>query len=165
MVNYLWIFQFLEYFNTKLLEKNKEKEKQYSKNIFNNNRNEYKKKIYNDMIFFIKVPYIIVEQYVKSKTLFNNFKNKCLTSNFINILGKCKIYTWSKKILKLINDDKDENIEYKSSLNLLQSEDINSFNEDNNNDNNPQYDDYINKYHNYKKISKSFNYKKKRVNL
>ena len=116
------------------------------------------------MVLVIKMPYIIIEKYVKSRLLSNNIKKIHLTSKFINLLKNCQIITWSKKILKFINDE-DGIVEKKSCLNVNRDENFYNFNEDNKNDNNYQYDDYVNNYHKYKKISKSFHYNKRRVNF
>ena len=162
-------FSIFEYFNTKIFEHHLNEDKENCKtsnnlvNISISNENNTKKKIYNDMIIVIKMPYIIVEQYVKSRILNNNIQRMCLNSNFINILGNCKNISWSKKILKFINHKNGKCDPNKSSLNLIKEDNCYRFNDDSKKDSNDRYDDYINNYHKYKKYSKSLHYKKKKT--
>ena len=161
-------FSVFEFFNTKILEHNQE-ENSKNNSLFNTNinnissiNNETKKKNNNDMILVIKMPYIISEQYVKSLILSNIINKVPLTPNVLNALAKCQISSWSKNILKIINNKNKLLNQNKSSLNVIKAE---SFNEDNKNGKNEEFDDYINNYHNYKKTSRSLHYKKKKVNL
>ena len=164
-------FSIFEYFNTKILENNKEEEKENFINnslLYNSNtKNENKKKINDDMLLVVKMPYIISEQYVKSRFLSNNTKRIPLNLNFLNILENCKIISWSKKILNLLNIKDGIFSLSKSSLNINKGDNCNNFNDDNKNDKNDnnEHDDYIDIYYNYKKTSKSLNYKKKRLDL
>ena len=152
-------FSVFEFFNTKILENNRVKEN-HKNNILSNT--DINKKINNDMILVIKMPFIKSEQFVKSRFLSNNINTIFLTSYFLNALSNSPIISWSKKILQILNF-KDFS-QSKSSLNLVKDENCYSFNDVSKNDN---YDnnDYINEYYNYKKISKSLHYKKKKVSL
>ena len=157
-------FSIFEYFNAKILGHketlNKEEKFKTSNNLINiniSNEGNTKKKIYNGMIIVIKMPFLIVEQYVKSRFFSNNITKIGLKSNLLNVLDKNQIILWSKKILKLINNKNGQFDPSKSSLNLIK--DCFSFNEDKSND----YDDYINIYHKYKKTSKSLYYRKKKI--
>ena len=160
-------FSIFEYFNAKILGHkeafdNDEKFKT-SNNLINiniSNEGNTKKKIYNGMILVIKMPFLIVEQYAKSRFLSNNITKIGLKSNFLNVLDKNQIILWSKKILKLINNKNGQFDPSKSSLNLIK--DCFSFNEDNSNVTN-DYDDYLKIYHRYKKTSKSLYYRKKKA--
>ena len=161
-------FSIFEYFNTKIFEHHLKEEKENCKTSTNltniNFANEnIKKKIYNDMLLVIKTPFIIVEQYVKSRFLSNNVQKMSLNSNFINVLGNCKNISWSKKILKFLNHKNGNYDHNKSSLNLIKEDNCYSFNDDSKKENNDRYDDYINNYHRYKKYSKSLHYKKKKT--
>ena len=156
-------FSVFDYFNAKILGHketiDKEEKFKTSNTLINININDEKntkKKIYNGMILVIKMPFLIVEQYVKSRFLSNNITKIGLNSNFLNSLDKSQIFLWSKKILKLISNKNGQFDPNKSSLNLIK--DSLSFNEDNRND----YDDYLNIYHKYKKTSKSLHYRKKK---
>ena len=166
-------FSVFEYFNTKIYESQKMEENKNSKNnhplisINIANENKLKKNIYNDMILVIKLPFIVVEQYVKSRFLANNIEKISLNSTFVNFLGNCQNIFWSKKILKLISAKKGISDPNKSSLNLnlLKGE---SFHDDGNNDRfnrNWRHDEEINNYYKYKKYSKSLHYKKKKSNF
>ena len=152
-------FSVFEFFNTKILENNRVKEN-HKNNILSNT--DINKKINNDMILVIKMPFIKSEQFVKSRFLSNNINTIFLTSYFLNALSNSPIISWSKKILQILNFK--DNSQSKSSLNLVKDENCYSFNDVSKNDN---YDnnDYINEYYNYKKISKSLHYKKKKVSL
>ena len=158
-------FSVFKFFNTKILEHNQE-ENSKNNSLFNTNinnissiNNETKKKNNNDMILVIKMPYIISEQYVKSLILSNIINKVPLTPNVLNALAKCQISSWSKNILKIINNKNKLLNQNKSSLNVIKAESYNK------NGKNEQFDDYINNYHNYKKTSSSLHYKKKKVNL
>ena len=49
-----------------------------------------KKKKYGNMILVIKMPFLIIEEYIKSKTLFNNIQKICLNINFLNMIKNSK---------------------------------------------------------------------------
>ena len=166
-------FSVFEFFNSKIYEHQKNEEEENCKtsksliNInlnINNNENNFKKKIYSDMTLVIKMPFIIVEQYVKSRFLNNNVEKICLNSNFLNKLINCKNITWSKKFLKLINNRNGlAECSNKSSLNLAKG---NSYNDDSKRfkyEKNERCDEYLNDYYKYKKFSKSLHCKRKKI--
>ena len=162
-------FSIFEYFNSKIYEHHKIEENENSKNNHSlmsiNNENNMKRKMYNDMILVIKMPFIIVEQYVKSRFLANNIEKIFLNANFVNAIGNCQNIFWSKKILRLINMKSGISDQNKSSLNLKKGD---SFHDDDKNNKyykNGRFEDEINDYYKYKKYSKSLHYKKKKSNF
>ena len=164
-------FSVFEYFNEKILEHGENKENENSKandsfsNLNINNENYNRKKINKDMLIVIKMPFIIYEQYVKSYCLSNKIQKFCLNSKFLNALKNLDNIYWSKKILHLLNYKNSKYNEHNQfSLNLVRNEKCFSFNDDNKIDL-YDYDEYIFDYHKYKKSSKLFHYKKKKVNL
>ena len=158
-------FSVFEYFNDKFLEKKESLGFKTGNSLINlsNNESNTKKRIYNDMILVIKMPFLTVEQFVKSRFLCNHIIKIGLRPNFLNILGNSRIVFWSQKILKLINNKNVQFDSKKSSLNLIK--DCYSFNDENKFSNNDYDDDYLNVYHKYKKNSKSLHYKKRRSNI
>ena len=158
-------FSVFEYFNDKFLEKKESLGFKTGNSLINlsNNENNTKKRIYNDMILVIKMPFLTVEQFVKSRFLCNHIIKIGLRPNFLNILGNSQIVFWSQKILKIINNKNVQFDSKKSSLNLIK--DCYSFNDENKFSNNDYDDDYLNVYHKYKKNSKSLHYKKRRSKI
>ena len=174
-------FSVFEYFNKNIFDhrKSKIKEKYETNkndliklNVNNNdNDNNTKKKINNDMVLSIKMPYVVVEQYDKSKLLSNNVQKICLSSNLLKLLHNCRNVYWSKRILHLLNfktNNLEEDDQY--SLDLWKNESSPIFNcsiNDESKINNIEHEKKIVNYHNYKykKISKSFHFKKKQVHF
>ena len=163
-------FSVFEFFNKKIFEHNLKEEKEEAKNVFSFkdlsiNDESNRKKIYKDMTLVIKMPFIVVEQYVKSQFLSNNMKKIFLNSNFLIFLGSYQNIYWPKKILYFINNQLSNSGHNNSCLNLTKGEKIFSFKDDNKKDYHTHFDNYINDYHKYKQYSKSFHYKKKKVNV
>ena len=163
-------FSVFEYFNTKILEHKENKENENSKmnnsfsNLNINNENYNKKKINKDMLIFIKMPFIIYEQYVKSNYLSNKIQKFYLNSKFLNVLNNLDNIYWSKKILNLINYKNSKYEQNNLSLDLVRGKNCFSFNDSSKIDL-YDYDEYISDYHKIKTTSKSFHYKKKKTNL
>ena len=163
-------FTVLEYFNNKILGKlftpkqfrNQIERKNSILNKNNRARSSYDKKYeWDNMIINIKMPFIIVEQFVRSDLLSNNMKKVELNLNFLNILKNCGNNLWSKKILQLL-DLKSNNHQIKhSNLNLMKvkSKDERNFEQ------NKRYDDMLANYNKVKKHSKSLHFKLRKSNI
>jgi hypothetical protein len=163
-------FTVLEYFNNKILGKLftpkqfRNQIERKNSTIYKNNRakSSYDKKYeWDNMIINIKMPFIIVEQFVRSDLLSNNMKKVELNLNFLNILKNCGNNLWSKKILQLL-DLKSNNHQIKhSNLNLMKvkSKDERNFEQ------NKSYDDMLANYNKVKKHSKSLHFKVRNSNI
>ena len=160
-------FSVLEYFSNKILGKiNTQRiyEKKYEKkDIMVSNKSNRAKSTSNkryewdNMIIDIKMPFIIKEQFVKSNILNNNVKKFDLNTYFLNILKKSGNNLWSKKILQLL-DLKDDNPINNSNLDLVKVKSKDYSNEQN-------YDDFLKKYNNVKRHSKSLHFKIRKSNI
>ena len=163
-------FTVLEYFNNKILGKlftpkqfrDQIERKNSTSNKNNRAKSSYDKKYeWDNMIINIKMPFIIVEQFVRSDLLSNNMKKVELNLNFLNILKNCGNNLWSKKILQLL-DLKSNNHQIKhSNLNLMKvkSKDERNFEE------NKRYDELLTNYNKVKKHSKSLHFKVRKSNI
>ena len=160
-------FSVLEYFSNKILgkintqriyEKKFEKKDVMVSNKSNRAKSTSNKRYeWDNMIIDIKMPFIIKEQFVKSNVLNNNVKKFDLNTYFLNILKKSGNNLWSKKILQLL-DLKDNNPFNNSNLDLVKIKSKDYSNEQN-------YDDFLKKYNNVKRHSKSLHFKMRKSNI
>ena len=160
-------FSVLEYFSNKILgkintqriyEKKFEKKDVMVSNKSNRAKSTSNKRYeWDNMIIDIKMPFIIKEQFVKSNVLNNNVKKFDLNTYFLNILKKSGNNLWSKKILQLL-DLKDDNPFNNSNLDLVKIKSKDYSNEQN-------YDDFLKKYNNIKRHSKSLHFKIRKSNI
>ena len=160
-------FSVLEYFSNKILgkintqriyEKKFEKKDVMVSNKSNRAKSTSNKRYeWDNMIIDIKMPFIIKEQFVKSNVLNNNVKKFDLNTYFLNILKKSGNNLWSKKILQLL-DLKDDNPINNSNLDLVKIKSKDYSNEQN-------YDDFLKKYNNVKRHSKSLHFKMRKSNI
>ena len=160
-------FSVLEYFSNKILgkintqriyEKKFEKKDVMVSNKSNRAKSTSNKRYeWDNMIIDIKMPFIIKEQFVKSNVLNNNVKKFDLNTYFLNILKKSGNNLWSKKILQLL-DLKDDNPINNSNLDLVKIKSKDYSNEQN-------YDDFLKKYNNIKRHSKSLHFKIRKSNI
>ena len=163
-------FTVLEYFNNKILGKlftpkqfrNQIERKNSTSNKNNRAKSSYDKKYeWDNMIINIKMPFIIVEQFVRSDLLNNNMKKVELNLNFLNILKNCGNNLWSKKILQLLDLKSNNHQINNSNLNLMKvkSKDERNFEE------NKRYDELLTNYNKVKKHSKSLHFKVRKSNI
>jgi hypothetical protein len=163
-------FTVLEYFNNKILGKlftpkqfrNQIERKNSILNKNNRAKSSYDKKYeWDNMIINIKMPFIIVEQFVRSDLLNNNMKKVELNLNFLNILKNCGNNLWSKKILQLLDLKSNNHQINNSNLNLMKvkSKDERNFEE------NKRYDELLTNYNKVKKHSKSLHFKLRKSNI
>ena len=160
-------FSVLEYFSNKILgkintqriyEKKFEKKDVMVSNKSNRAKSTSNKRYeWDNMIIDIKMPFIIKEQFVKSNVLNNNVKKFDLNTYFLNILKKSGNNLWSKKILQLL-DLKDNDPINNSNLDLVKVKSKDYSNEQN-------YDDFLKKYNNIKRHSKSLHFKIRKSNI
>ena len=163
-------FTVLEYFNNKILGKlftpkqfrNQIERKNSTSNKNNRAKSSYDKKYeWDNMVINIKMPFIIVEQFVRSDLLNNNMKKVELNLNFLNILKNCGNNLWSKKILQLLDLKSNNHQINNSNLNMMKvkSKDERNFEE------NKRYDELLTNYNKVKKHSKSLHFKVRKSNI
>ena len=164
-------FSVLEYFNNKILGKIKSQrqisqkfEQKYiasSKKINRAKSTTNKKYEWDNLIIDIKMPFLILEQYVKSDVLKNNIKKIELKEHFLNVLKKCGYHLWSEKILQFLGLKNNENTVNNSTLDLIRvkSKDDREYL------GGKHYDEMIRNYNNVKRHSKSLHFKMKKSKI
>ena len=163
-------FTVLEYFNNKILGKlftPKQFRDQFERKDSTSNKNNRAKSSYNkkyewdNMVINIQMPFIIVEQFVRSDVLNNNMKKIELNVNFLNILKNSGNNLWSKKILQLLNLKNNNHTINNSNLNLMKVKSK----DDRNFEQNKRYDDFLANYNKVKKHSKSLHFKVRKSDI
>ena len=164
-------FSVLEYFNNKILGKIKSQrqisQKFEQKYIASSKKNirakstTNKKYEWDNLIIDIKMPFLILEQYVKSDVLKNNIKKIELKEHFLNVLKKCGYHLWSEKILQFLGLKNNENTVNNSTLDLIRvkSKDDREYL------GGKHYDEMIRNYNNVKRHSKSLHFKMKKSKI
>ena len=163
-------FSILEYYNTKIIgyiynskEIRKKLDKKNSISSGKSNRTKYfnssRKDIDIDNIAItIKLPYINIEQYVKSNFLENNIRTIELNMNHLNVLKNCASNLWSKKILQLLDLKNISSGFNNSNLELKKIKSNYKKNAD-------TYEEYLKKYNQNKRHSKSLHFKLRRIKI
>ena len=109
----------------------------------------------------IVLPFITVEQYVKSDILSNNVKKIDLNLNFLNLLKNVEINLWSKKILQLL-DIKNNNFQNNNSnldLFKIKSKDFKYY------ENDKHFEELSKRYDKVKRHAKSLHFKLRKVDI
>ena len=109
----------------------------------------------------IVMPFITVEQYVKSEMLNNNVKKIDLNMNFLNLIKNYEINLWSKKILQLLDIRNNNFSNMNSNLELVKvkSKDFKYY------VNEKHFEELAKKYDKVKRHSKSLHFKLRKVNI
>ena len=109
----------------------------------------------------IVMPFITVEQYVKSEMLNNNVKKIDLNMNFLNLIKNYEINLWSKKILQLLDIRNNNFSNMNSNLELVKvkSKDFKYY------ENEKHFEELAKKYDKVKRHSKSLHFKLRKVNI
>ena len=109
----------------------------------------------------IVMPFITVEQYVKSEMLNNNVKKIDLNMNFLNLIKNYEINLWSKKILQLLDIRNNNFSNMNSNLELVKvkSKDFKYY------VNEKHFEELTKKYDKVKRHSKSLHFKLRKVNI
>ena len=109
----------------------------------------------------IILPFIIVEQYVKSDVLNNNIKKIDLNMTFLNLIRNIEINLWSKKILQLLDIKNNNFPNTNSNLDLVKvkSRDFKYY------ENDKHFEDLAKKYNKVKRHAKSLHFKLRKVEI
>jgi hypothetical protein len=109
----------------------------------------------------IVMPFITVEQYVKSEMLNNNVKKIDLNMNFLNLIRNYEINLWSKKILQLLDIRSNNFPNTNSNLDLVKfkSKDFKYY------ENEKHFEELSKKYNKAKRHAKSLHFKLRKVNI
>ena len=158
-------FSAIEYFNAEIFGK-LSRNKLYKKNsasslVDDKNKNFNKQFEWDDLIINIIMPFIIVEQYVKTDLLKNNMKKIELNMNFLDALKNNRSNLWPKKILQLIDIKNDNNSKNKQNSDLIRV----GSKDDMNYETNQRYDELLEKYNNVRKHSRSLYTKIRKGNI
>ena len=161
-------FSVLEYYNNKIISqllyqnklKKNFKKKSFSVKSSNRAKSSYNKKYsWDNMNIVIKLPFIFLEQYVKSDTLDNNVKIIELNLNFLKILKNFGKNFWSEKILQFL-DLKNNNIHNISNLELVKVKSNQEYQQQD-----KHYEELIKNYNNIKRHSKSLHFRVRKDNI
>ena len=125
------------------------------------NKNFNKKCEWDDLIINIVMPFIIIEQYVKTDLLKNNVKKVELNMNYLNILKNSGSNLWPKKILQLLELKTNNRGVNKSNSDLTKV----ASKDDMNYETNKRYDAFLQKYNATRRHSKSLYSKLKKSNI
>jgi hypothetical protein len=109
----------------------------------------------------IVLPFVTVEQYVKSDLLSNNVKKIDLNLNFLNLLRNVEINLWSKKILQLLDIKSNDFQNNNTNLDLLKirSRDFKYY------ENDKHFEELSKRYVKVKRHSKSLHFKLRKVDI
>ena len=158
-------FSVVEYFNAEIfgkLSRNKLNKKDSNISLIEmKNKNFNKKCEWDDLIINIVMPFIIMEQYVKTDLLKNNVKKVELNMNYLNILKNSGSNLWPKKILQLLELKTNNRGVNKSNSDLTKV----ASKDDMNYETNKRYDAFLQKYNATRRHSKSLYSKLKKSNI
>ena len=158
-------FSVVEYFNAEIfgkLSRNKLNKKDSNISLIEmKNQNFNKKCEWDDLIINIVMPFIIMEQYVKTDLLKNNVKKVELNMNYLNILKNSGSNLWPKKILQLLELKTNNRGVNKSNSDLTKV----ASKDDMNYETNKRYDAFLQKYNATRRHSKSLYSKLKKSNI
>ena len=158
-------FSVVEYFNAEIfgkLSRNKLNKKDSNISLIEiKNKNFNKKCEWDDLIINIVMPFIIMEQYVKTDLLKNNVKKVELNMNYLNILKNSGSNLWPKKILQLLELKTNNRGVNKSNSDLTKV----ASKDDMNYETNKRYDAFLQKYNATRRHSKSLYSKLKKTNI
>ena len=158
-------FSVVEYFNAEIfgkLSRNKLNKKNSNISLIEmKNKNFNKKCEWDDLIINIVMPFIIIEQYVKTDLLKNNVKKVELNMNYLNILKNSGSNLWPKKILQLLELKTNNRGVNKSNSDLTKV----ASKDDMNYETNKRYDAFLQKYNATRRHSKSLYSKLKKTNI
>ena len=158
-------FSVVEYFNAEIfgkLSRNKLNKKDSNISLIEmKNKNFNKKCEWDDLIINIVMPFIIIEQYVKTDLLKNNVKKVELNMNYLNILKNSGSNLWPKKILQLLELKTNNRGVNKSNSDLTKV----ASKDDMNYETNKRYDAFLQKYNATRRHSKSLYSKLKKSNI
>ena len=158
-------FSVVEYFNAEIfgkLSRNKLNKKDSNISLIEmKNKNFNKKCEWDDLIINIVMPFIIMEQYVKTDLLKNNVKKVELNMNYLNILKNSGSNLWPKKILQLLELKTNNRGVNKSNSDLTKV----ASKDDMNYETNKRYDVFLQKYNATRRHSKSLYSKLKKSNI
>jgi len=162
-------FSVLEYYNNNLLGQIYTNDTKYLKPKYNKKdsmtsmktvraKSSYKR-VESDINIIL--PFIIVEQYVKSDILNNNIKKIDLNMNFLNLIKNIEINLWSKKILQLLDIKNNNFSNLNSNLDLVKvkSKDFKYY------ENDKHFEELTKKYNKVKRHAKSLHFKLRKVDI
>ena len=158
-------FSVVEYFNAEIfgkLSRNKLNKKDSNISLTEAKNKKFNKKCeWDDLIINIVMPFIIIEQYVKTDLLKNNVKKVELNMNYLNILKNSGSNLWPKKILQLLELKTNNRGVNKSNSDLTKV----ASKDDMNYETNKRYDAFLQKYNATRRHSKSLYSKLKKSNI
>ena len=158
-------FSVVEYFNAEIfgkLSRNKLNKKDSNISLTEAKNKKFNKKCeWDDLIINIVMPFIIMEQYVKTDLLKNNVKKVELNMNYLNILKNSGSNLWPKKILQLLELKTNNRGVNKSNSDLTKV----ASKDDMNYETNKRYDAFLQKYNATRRHSKSLYSKLKKSNI